>query len=182
MPALVAPITRSAAVKFLAAIVLLLGVLVATGNIHFYFRTSSAAAAPSEEVRTLMAVEERTDLDEATVALYNLVDAASRNRRGVMLIRSRLPELVNRFGAAASELRTRAYALSLATTAARRLRARLLRTVAQQQWLVGAFGDDIARLRPTWPAVRRFKAGSRLLGRQWAAQLDKTLNELSAAE
>ena len=91
--------------KFLAALVLLFAVLVATGNVHFYFRTSSADAAPSEEVRTLMAVEDRTDIDEATAALYQLVDASPRNRRGVMLIRTQLPGLVERFGAAASDLR-----------------------------------------------------------------------------
>jgi hypothetical protein len=45
--------------KFLAALVLLFAVLVATSNVHFYFRTSSADAAPSEEVRTLMAVEDK---------------------------------------------------------------------------------------------------------------------------
>jgi hypothetical protein len=178
----VPPITKSAAVKFLAAIVLLLVVLVATGNVHFYFHTSSADAAPSEEVRTLMAVEDRTDLDEATAALYQLVDAAPRTRRGVILIRLRLPGLVERFGAAASDLRERTYALSLTTMAARRLRARLLRAVAQQQWVVSALGGEIARLKPTWPAVRRFDAWSRLIGRQWQAQIDRTLNELSAAE
>jgi hypothetical protein len=167
--------------KFLAALVLLFAVLVATGNVHFYFRTSSADAAPSEEVRTLMAVEDRTDIDEATAALYQLVDASPRNRRGVMLIRTQLPGLVERFGAAASDLREQTYTLRLTTATARRLRARLLRTVAQQQWLIGAFGDEIARLRPTWPAVKRFNARSHLLARAWDAQIDQTLNELSAA-
>jgi hypothetical protein len=170
-------------VKFLAAIVLLLlVVLVATGSVHFYFRTSSADAAPSEEVRTLNAAEDRTDLDEATAALYQLVDAAPRNRRGVILIRRRLPELVDRFGTAAADLRERTYALSLTTTTARRARAGLLRAVAQEQWVVGAFGDEIARLRPTWPAVRRFESRSRVIRNQWQEQIDKTLNELSATE
>jgi hypothetical protein len=178
----VPPITKSAAVKFIAVTVLLLVVLVATGSVHFYFRTSSADAAPSEEVRTLVAVEERTDFDQAMVALYQLVHATPRNRRGVFLIRRRLPGLVERFGAAASDLRERAYALSLKTTTARRLRARLLRAVAQQQWVVGAFGDEIAGRKPTWPAIRRFVARTRVIGRQYQAQIDRTLNELSAAE
>lgn len=168
--------------KFLAVIVLLLVILVATGSVHFYFRTSSADASPTEEVRTLGAVEDRTDLDEATFALYQLVHAAPRNRRGVILIRRRLPGLVERFGAAASDLRERTYALSLTTTMARRLRARLLRLVAQQQWVDGALGDEIARLKPTWPAVRRFDARSRVIRNQWWAQIDKTLNELAATE
>jgi hypothetical protein len=167
--------------KFLAALVLLFAVLVATGNIHFYFRTSTADAAPSEEVQTLMAVEDRTDLDESTAALYELVDAAPRNQKGVMLIRTELPALVERFAAAVSDLRERTYALSLTTATARRLRARLLRTVAQQQWLVNALGDEIARLKPTWPALRRFNARSHLLAREWDAQIQKTLNELRAA-
>jgi hypothetical protein len=179
---LVPPITKSVAVKFLAAIVILLGVLVATGNVHFYFWTSSADAAPSEEVQTVMSVEDRTDLDEATAALYELVNAAPRNRRGAMLIRTRLPVLADRFAAAASELRERAYALSLATTTARRLRVGLLRAVAQEQWVVGTFRDEITRMRPTWPAVRRFETRSRLIGRQWEAQIDKALHELSGAE
>jgi hypothetical protein len=168
-------------VKFVAALVILLGVLVATGNVHFYFWTSSADAAPSGEVRSVMSVEDRTDLDEATVALYQLVDAAPRNPRGVALIRDRLPMLAGRFSAAASELRERTYALNLTTETARRLRARLLRTVAQQQWVVGSFKDDIALMRPTWPAVKRFDARSRLIGRQWNAQIDKTRRELSTA-
>jgi hypothetical protein len=170
-------------VKFLAAIVLLLlVVLVATGSVHLYFRTSSADASPTEEVRTLNAVEDRTDLDEATFALYQLLDAAPRNRRGVILIRRRLPGLVERFGAAAADLRERTYALSLTTTMARRVRAGLLRAVAQEQWVVGAFGDEIARLKPTWPAVRRFDARSRVIRNQWWKQIDRTLNELAATE
>jgi hypothetical protein len=100
----------------------------------------------------------------------------------VTLIRRRLPGLVERFGAAASDLRERTYALSLTTTMARRLRARLLRAVAQEQWVVGAFGDEIARLKPTWPAVRRFDARSRVIRNQWWAQIDKTLNELAVTE
>jgi hypothetical protein len=168
-------------VKFLAAIALLFAVLVATGNIHFYFHTSSADAAPSEEVRTVMAVEDRTDLDEATTAIYQLVDRAPRTARGAELIHSQLPALVGRFGAAAADLRAQTYALDLSTATGRRLRARLLRAVAQHQWAVGTFGDEIARLRPTWSAVRRFDARSRAIRRRWQAQLDKTLDELSAA-
>jgi hypothetical protein len=169
-------------VKIVAVIVLSLVVLVATGSVHLYFRTSSADASPTEEVQTLNAVEDRTDLDDATFALYQLVQAAPRNRHGVTLIRRRLPGLVERFGAAASDLRERTYALSLTTTMARRLRARLLRAVAQEQWVVGAFGDEIARLKPTWPAVRRFDARSRVIRNQWWAQIDKTLNELAVTE
>lgn len=174
------PITKSVAVKFLAAIAILLGILVATGSVHFYW-TSSADAAPTE-VRALNAAEDRTDLDEATFALYQLVDAAPRNRRGVILIRRRLPGLVDSFGAAAADLRERTYSLSLTTRTARRVRAELLRAVAQEQWVVGAFGDEIAGLKPTWPAVRRFKARSRVIRNQWWGQIDKTLNELSATE
>jgi hypothetical protein len=98
-----------------------------------------------------------------------------------MLIRTQLPGLVERFGAAASDLREQTYTLRRTTATARRLRARLLRTVAQQQWLVCAFGDEIARLRPTWPTVRRFNARSHLLARALDAQIDHTLNDLSAA-
>jgi hypothetical protein len=169
-------------VKVIAVIVLLLAVLVATGSIHFYFYTAQTGAVPSREVRALFDVEQRTDLDEATTALYRLVDAAPRNRRGAALLRSQLPGVVARFGSAAADLRARTNALPVTTTTARRFRARLLRTVAQQQWVVSTFGDEIARLRPTWPAVRRFDMRSRAIGRQWQAQLDKTFSEMSAAE
>ena len=168
--------------KVVAIVVVFLALLAATGHIDVTLWTGDSKSATARELQTMFEVEQSSDLDEATAALYKLVDSAPRDRRGATIIRGQLPGLVARFDAAASSLHARTLDVDVTTSLGRHFRGAFLRTVAQQRWLVDALGDEIAVGRPTWRAVRRFNVRSRALGRWWQAQLDAAYSQLHEEE
>jgi hypothetical protein len=159
-------------VKVLLVIAALVVVLFATGNVHFYFTSSAAGASAPDELQALMDAEHATDRSEAVDALYRLASKTPRTPAGARLVRTRAPELVRRFDAAARDVRARVSALDVATPAAQRFRKQVLRIVARQQWAVTTFADELARLHQTWPAVSRLDGRMRAINRDAIRQLN----------
>jgi hypothetical protein len=62
------------------------------------------------------------------------------------------------------------------------MRILFLRSMAEQQWVISTFADDVARGSPAWAAPRRFNARCKALVRQWRPQARALNAEIQASQ
>jgi hypothetical protein len=160
-------------VKFLVLIAIV-AVLGATGAIKFEFFAVSSGPPPAiRDALAIAAAADSTQADEAAGGVFELlhVAIAAGRARGSRLIRQQLPPLAAQIDADAPVARGRVLGVYVKTPVGLSCRTAVSRLMAQEQWLVRTFADDVARSPSTPTAVRRFNARWQALGRWWGAEV-----------
>jgi hypothetical protein len=166
-------------VKALVLIAAVAVLAVTTGllKLKVEFFTGNASAGPTPAVLDAMAIANaRMSVDggAAENQVGGLVAVASKTgkSRGVLLIRQQLPPLAAQFEHIAPLIRERLLVVDVKTPVGRRCRVAALRFLAQEEWAVHRFTEDVALSRSMTTVVRRFKARVLALARRWVAQIN----------
>ncbi len=140
-------------------------------------RSSVSGSAIMEDALVIHAASISTNGDEANIAVFGLVDRATRKggSAGEALVRQKLPSLAAGITSAMPTVRARMLALDLQTSAGQGCRMAVLRELARTQSLYRAVSDDFAANRAPAGIVHRVISGENATSRAFTSDLKPCL-------